>query len=204
MLYNPTRVGGLPATDGPSGPRGAVPAVTTRVRNSDNSEIDRLALPAIDDVEDFWTQHYGESLRGTFTPVSALVSYDSTDPNSPPVCGTETYQLPNARYCHRDDVMAWDRGKFLPTGRKYFGDMSINATRAHEYGHALQWPAGLVDPTTPVLVREQQADCLAGVYLQRVAAASSPSATAPSSRAGTGARSTPHRRSPQSAGTFEA
>ncbi|HEU4361695.1 MAG TPA: neutral zinc metallopeptidase [Mycobacterium sp.] len=174
MLYNPARVGGLPATDGPSGPRGAVPPVTPRVQNSDDGEIDRLALLAIDDIEDFWTQHYGESLHGVFTPVSTLLSYDSTEPDGPSVCGTATYELPNAMYCHRDDVMAWDRGKFLPTGRKYFGDMSINATLAHEYGHALQWQAGLIDPTTPVLVREQQADCLAGVYLQWVAAGSSP------------------------------
>jgi predicted metalloprotease len=174
MLYNPARVGGLQATDGPSGARGTVPAVTARVEHSDDGEIDRLALLAIDDIEDFWTQHYSQSLRGTFTPVSTLVSYDSTSPSSPKVCGARTYQLPNAMYCHRDDIMAWDRGKFLATARKYFGDMSIHGTLAHEYGHALQYQAGLVDDSTPVLVHEQQADCLAGVYLQWVAAGSSP------------------------------
>ena len=41
---------------------------------------------------------------------------------------------------------------------------------AHEYGHALQWMSGLVDLDTPGLVREQQADCFAGVYLRSVAA----------------------------------
>lgn len=177
MLYSPERVGGLPAGDGPSGPRGAVPAVTARVANSDDGEIDRLALLAIDDIEDFWTQHYSESLRGTFTPIANVVSYDSTDPNGPQVCGADTYRLLNAMYCHLDDVMAWDRGKFVPTARKYFGDMAINGTLAHEYGHAVQWMAGLVDRTSPTLMREQQADCLAGVYLQWVAAGSSSRAT---------------------------
>ncbi|MGH3562618.1 MAG: neutral zinc metallopeptidase [Mycobacterium sp.] len=174
MLYDPARVGGLPATDGPSGPRGAVPPVSSRVQNTDGGEIDGLALSAINDIEDFWTQHYSDSLRGTFTPISTLVSYDSTDPNSPPVCGNATYQVANAMYCHADDTMAWDRGKLLPTARKYFGDMAINGTLAHEYGHAVQWMAGLVDETTRTLVREQQADCFAGVYLQWVAAGSSP------------------------------
>ncbi len=174
MLYDPARVGGLPATDGPSGPRGVVPPVTDRVLNSNDGEIDRLALLAIDDIEDFWTQHYGESLSGTFQPVSTLMSYDSTNPGSPPVCDAATYGLRNAMYCRRDDVIAWDRGKFLPTARKYFGNMAINGTLAHEYGHAVQWMAGLVDRLTRTLVREQQADCLAGAYLQWVAAGSSP------------------------------
>lgn len=177
MLYDPGRVGGLPAAEGPSGPRGDVPPVTARVTNSDDGTVDRLALLAIDDIEDFWTRHYGASLPGVFTPVSTLVSYDSTDPAGPQVCGADTYRLLNAMYCHRLDVLAWDRGKFIPTARKYFGDMAINGTLAHEYGHAVQWMAALVDRATPVLVREQQADCLAGVYLQWVAAGSSPRVT---------------------------
>jgi len=173
MLYDPGRVGGLPATDGPSGPRGDLPPVTPRVQGSDGGKIDRLAQLAIDDIEDFWSQHYGESLHGRFQPVSTLVSYDSTDPGAPPVCGNEVYNVPNAMYCHRSDTMAWDRAKFMPTARKYFGDMAINGTLAHEYGHALQYMAHIVHPLTRTLVREQQADCLAGVYLQWVAAGKS-------------------------------
>lgn len=173
MLYDPGRVGGLPVSEGPSGPRGDPPPVTSRVVNSDGGQIDRLSLLAIDDIEDFWTQHYGQSLSGHFTPVSTLMSYSSTDPNGPPVCGGDVYHLPNAMYCRRMDTMAWDRAKFLPTARKYFGDMAINGTLAHEYGHALQHMAGIVHPFTRTLVREQQADCFAGVYLQWVAAGNS-------------------------------
>lgn len=173
MLYDPGRVGGLPVSEGPSGPRGGLPSVTARVTGSDGGDIDRLSLLAIDDIEEFWTQHYGESLRGAFTPVSSLVSYASTDPNGPQVCGADVYHLPNAMYCRRMDTMAWDRAKFLPTARKYFGDMAVNGTLAHEYGHALQHMAGIVNPLTRTLVREQQADCFAGVYLQWVAAGDS-------------------------------
>lgn len=170
MLYDPGKVGGLPATEGPSGPRGDVPPVTPRLQGSDGGAIDRLSLLAIDDIEDFWTQHYADSLSGQFTPVSTLVSYDSTDPNTPRVCGGDVYRLANAMYCRRADTMAWDRAKFMPTARKYFGDMALNGTLAHEYGHALQAMAHTVNVLTRTLVREQQADCFAGVYMQWVAA----------------------------------
>ncbi|HEU0191974.1 MAG TPA: neutral zinc metallopeptidase [Mycobacterium sp.] len=173
MLYDPDRVGGLPVTDGPSGPRGEVPPVTDRVDNSDDGDMDRLALLAVDDIENYWTQHYSESLSGTFKPVGTLMSYDSRNPNGPPVCGAKMYRQPNAMYCYRADTMAWDRGKFLPTAKKYFGTMAINGTLAHEYGHAVQRMAGLAGRLTSTLVKEQQADCLAGVYLQWVAAGGS-------------------------------
>ena len=45
---------------------------------------------------------------------------------------------------------------------------------AHEYGHSVQHQAGLVDDDTPTLVGEQQADCLAGVYMRWVAEGNSP------------------------------
>lgn len=174
MLYDPDRVGGLLASDGPSGPRGIPPPTTGRVRNTDGGGIDRLALSAIDDIEDFWKQHYSDSFSGTFKPVSRLLSYDSNDPLSPPVCGGETYRLVNAFYCHRQDLLAWDRRTFLPVARKYFGDMAVNGVLAHEYGHALQWRMNLVNRSTQVLVKEQQADCFAGVYLHWVAEGHSP------------------------------
>ena len=64
MLWDPDRVGGLPATDGPSGPRANAAAPTGTVENTDNGEVDRLALLAINDIEDFWKQNYSQSLAG--------------------------------------------------------------------------------------------------------------------------------------------
>ena len=174
MLYDPNRVSGLPATDGPSGPRNNAPQPTGTVENTDGGEVDRLALSAINDIEDFWKQNYSDSLQGTFAPVSTLLSYDSHSPQGPEVCGANTYKLVNALYCPPEDVMAWDRGALIPAAKKYFGDMSVNAVLAHEYGHAVQWMAKLVDDTTAVLVREQQADCFSGVYMRWVAEGRSP------------------------------
>lgn len=174
MLYDPDRVGGLAVSEGPSGPRGVPPPVTDRVQNTDGGDDDRLALFAIDDIEDFWQRHYSDSFSRTFSPVSTLLSYDSNDRFGPAVCGNETYGNTNAMYCHRKDTLAWDRGSLIPTARKYFGDMAVNALLAHEYGHAVQRMAKLIHHWTPTLVREQQADCLSGVYLRWVAGGESP------------------------------
>ncbi|OBI80031.1 peptidase [Mycobacterium sp. 1245805.9] len=174
MLNDPFRVGGLPATSGPSGIRANAPAPTGTVVNTDNGPIDKLSLLSINDIEDYWKSVYSESLKGTFIPVAKMVSYDSDNPNSPIVCHSETYKLVNAFFTSRCNLIAWDRGVFMAIAQRYFGDMSVNGVLAHEFGHALQQMAKLVTRTDPTIVREQQADCFAGVYLFWVADGKSP------------------------------
>jgi predicted metalloprotease len=173
-LYDPFSAGGLPAEDGPSGIRDDAPQPTGDVTNTDGGDIDKLTLLAVNDVADFWQQNYSASLDGTFEPIEHLQSYDSDDPSSPEVCGTETYAEPNAFYCPSRKIMAWDRGVMVPTGQKFFGDVAVAALMAHEYGHAVQHMAGLVDDDTTVIVSEQQADCFAGTYVRWVAEGNSP------------------------------
>ncbi len=172
--YDPYRVAGLPTADGPSGPRAAAPTATGRVENTDDGQIDREALLAIDDIEDFWSQHYSDSFAGKFTPVSRLVSVDPRSAET--VCGEQASAFDyNALYCAPDDLIAWDRVNLMPVAKEFFGDMEINGLLAHEYGHALQSRAGLVgEQRSSILVREQQADCLAGVYMRWVAEGHSP------------------------------
>jgi predicted metalloprotease len=174
MLNDPFRVGGLPATNGPSGIRSNAPSPTGRVVNTDNGPIDTLALQSISDIQDYWKSVYSQSLKGSFVPVEKLVSYDSNDPNSPIVCHSETYKLVNAFYTSRCNLIAWDRGVFLAIAKQYFGDMSVTGVLAHEFGHALQHMAKLVTRRDATIVREQQADCFAGVYLFWVADGKSP------------------------------
>lgn len=173
MLFDPDRAGGLPAKQGDSGLRQSAPAPSRSAENTDDGDIDVLALTAIDDIEEFWTENYDRYLPRSFSPVETLLSYDSTDPNSPTACGSDLYDYVNAFYCYNDDVMAWDRGTFMPVGAKYFGEMAVVGVIAHEYGHALQWMSGLVGMRTDSLVKEQQADCFAGSYLRWVAAGGS-------------------------------
>jgi predicted metalloprotease len=174
MLDDPFRVAGLPAVDGPSGPRPNGPTPTGAVRNTDGGAVDTLALLSINDIEEYWKQAYGQPLEGGFTPVEELVSYDSDDPNSPTVCFNKTYHNVNAFFTSRCELIAWDRGVFMPLGERFFGDMYITEVLAHEYGHAVQQMAKLVTRKDPTIVREQQADCFAGVYLWWVAAGKSP------------------------------
>lgn len=174
MLFNPERVGGLPVSEGPSGPRPNAPKPEGTVEYTDDGPMDRLALLSVNDIQEFWAKHYENYLSGQFEPVDTLASYDSNDPNSPELCGSSMYEAPNAAYCFRLNTMIWDRGVFLPVAQEYFGDMGVVGVIAHEYGHALQWMAGIADMDTPGLVREQQADCFAGVYLHWVAAGDSP------------------------------
>lgn len=172
-LYDPFRAGGLPAQDGPSGVKDDAPQPTGEVQGSDGGDIDKLALLSVNDIAEFWGQNYGD-LDGTFAPIENLLSYDSDDPSSPMVCNTDTYGEPNAFYCPSKEIMAWDRGVMVPIGREFFGDVSVAALMAHEYGHAVQHMAGLVADNTPVLVMEQQADCFAGTYVRWVAEGNSP------------------------------
>ncbi|MBV8786275.1 MAG: peptidase [Mycobacterium sp.] len=174
MLNDPFRVGGLPATNGPSGIRSNAPSPTGKVVNTDNGTIDKLALQSINDIQDYWKSVYSQSLKGSFVPVDKLVSYDSNSPNSPIVCHSDTYKLVNAFYTSRCNLIAWDRGVFLAIAKQYFGDMSVTGVLAHEFGHALQHMAKLVTRRDATIVREQQADCFAGVYLFWVADGKSP------------------------------
>ena len=173
-LYDPFRVAGLPAEDGPSGVRGDAPAPVGDVQDTDDGPIDKLALLAVNDVAEYWSKNYPDAFHGKFSPIEKLLSWDSEDPSSPTICGTETYQEPNAFFCPSKDIMAWDRGVLVPIGKKFFGDVSIGALLGHEYGHAVQNMAGLVDKDTPVVVAEQQADCFAGSYTRWVAEGQSP------------------------------
>ena len=174
MLNDPFRVGDLPATDGPSGPRPNAPAPTGKVVNTNNGPIDKLALLSINDIEEYWKGVYSESLKGSFKRVDKFISYDSDDPNSPVICHRKTYKFINAFFNSRCDLIAWDRGVLFPLAQRYFGDMSVTGVLAHEFGHALQRMAKLVSKNDPTIVFEQQADCFAGVYLYWVASGKSP------------------------------
>lgn len=162
--------GSMTAT-GPNGPRKGVPDTTLTAENGDGGSVDRLALNAVADVQDFWTTQYAEHFPGTFKPVTRYISWDAKASKSESVvfCESGTYQLVNAAYCGGDHTIGWDRGVLLPKLVQKYGEMAVVMVLAHEYGHAIQGQAELAGFLTPPLVREQQADCLAGVFLRHVA-----------------------------------
>jgi predicted metalloprotease len=173
-IYGPGTAGGLPLNNGTSGVRADAPAPTMQVHNGDGGDVDKMAALAVEDIEEYWRGNFSHTLPGKDKAVEDLYSYDSSQPSSPRICGDRTYELPNAFFCIPGWLIAWDRGKFLPSARKYFGDMAIPGVLAHEYGHALQVMAHLVDKKSrSALVAEQQADCFGADYLHWVAAGQS-------------------------------
>lgn len=168
---NPWQITGATTSTGPSGPREGVPDSDRQATNGDGGETDRLALNAVADIEEFWTENYSATFPGKFRPVSELVSWDgdAAERDSIEFCGMSTHELVNAAYCGADETIGWDRGVLLPELVEQFGEMAVVMVLAHEYGHALQIPAGIATEDSPGLVTEQQADCLAGVFLRHVA-----------------------------------
>lgn len=171
MLYDPEKVGGLSATGGFSGRRADAGQPQGTVEGTDDSDDDRLALLAVNDIQDFWIATYPQYFSGAYQPVTAIRSYDSRIPSSVGSCGGRNgYKSVNASYCRLDDSIAWDRGVLIPLTRKYFGDIAVAGALAHELGHAVQTRAHSVHFFSHTLTKEQQADCFAGVYLHWVGA----------------------------------
>lgn len=169
VFDDPFRVAGMPATDGPTGLRPDAIGPSRVVQGTDDGEIDELGRQAISDIEEFWTATYGENFDGQFKPVKALISWDADGFENSIFCGTDTYGLVNAGFCHDDRTIGWDRGELLPGLKRTYGEIGVAMVLAHEYGHSVQVQAGMVNDDTPTLVSEQQADCLAGVYVRWIA-----------------------------------
>jgi predicted metalloprotease len=174
VFADPFSVAGMPAVNGPTGLRDDAEPPSRDVENTDGGQIDELAGSAVSDIEEFWAAHYGETFDGDFTPVKDLVSWDSNDYDRSRFCDEETVGLVNAGYCFDEHTIGWDRGELLPQLRDANGDMAVTMVLAHEYGHSVQHQADLVTKQTPTIVGEQQADCLAGVYMRWVAEGNSP------------------------------
>lgn len=166
--FDPQRVSGLAVSDGPSGPRSDGPAPTGRVVNTDDGSFDRLALLAVNDVESFWKMQYPKSFGEQLKPVSRLVSSDGDELAGYTLCGSPEG---NAMYCTIDNSIGWDRSQetgLVPPALPFFGAIGVAGVFAHEYGHAIQFQTGL-PIRTATLMKEQQADCYAGVYMRWVA-----------------------------------
>ena len=173
IFADPFRVAGMPAVNGETGLRPDALGPSRVVLGTDGGEIDEFGRNAVSDIEEFWESAYGDTFDGEFTPVDKVLSWDSDGENTE-FCGGDTLGLINAGYCFDENTMGWDRGELMPSLREANGDMAVTMVLAHEYGHAVQHQAGITDEKTPTLVSEQQADCLAGVYMRWVAEDNSP------------------------------
>ncbi|MCB0932421.1 MAG: neutral zinc metallopeptidase [Mycobacterium sp.] len=173
VFADPFKVGGLEAVDGPTGLRPDAKPQSRQVTGTDGGRIDELAGQSVSDLEEFWKFAYPDVFDGELKPVKELLSWDSEDYDGE-FCGESTDGLVNAGFCEEENTIGWDRTVLMPALRRANGDMAITMVLAHEFGHAIQKQATLNPRGVPTLVAEQQADCLAGVYLRWVAEGKSP------------------------------
>lgn len=142
--------------------------------NKPAQERDDFLLATISDLDAWWAQEYPTIYGGEFTPVGAVYAAYPERPDDIPGCGTPrtSYQEVNefaAFYCGIGDFMVYDDG---PSGLLHdlasrFGPSSVAIVLAHEYGHAIQQRAGLLDQGLATIVSEQQSDCFAGAWAAR-------------------------------------
>lgn len=172
QLETPGDIAGLPVTHFESGLKADAPEPEVHVRHASESTEDRLAIAAIADVTDYWTEQFPAHFQQEFRPVSNLLSFDGRSDEFEVCRSTTAEVIGNAFYCPLDDSVGWDRGLLLPLLRDRFGVMSVVTVLGHEFGHAVQYRLGDkagIDDNTPTIVREQQADCFTGAYFRWIA-----------------------------------
>lgn len=151
-----------------SPPTTAPPPTDLEIRGDDGSEGNRIAANAIVDLEAWWTDIFPEVYDGPYQPVSGgFYAIDSsTDVTTLPCNPTSLDQvLQNAFYCPEDDAVAWDQEGLMPDLAATYGDFTVAVVLAHEWGHAIQERAQVVEPTVTM---ELQADCFAGAWVEHV------------------------------------
>ena len=141
--------------------------------NRTPKKYDDYLKNALADIQDFWRATYPKVYGTPYTELSggiyALYPNRSDTIN---VCNTTlTYDIvaDNARYFSCGDFIAWDDERLLPDLTQQLGNSAVATVFAHEFGHAIQMRAGILDQNLATVVTEQQADCFAGAWSAHVA-----------------------------------
>ena len=131
-------------------------------------EYDSYLNNVVADIQDFWRAEfpkiYDEPYREFSGGFFAMYPSRSDDVE---VCDKKLAFdeiADNARYFSCGDIIAWDDDKLLPDLAAQLGTSAVATVIAHEFGHAIQQRAGILDVQHPTVVTEQQADCFAGAW----------------------------------------
>ena len=171
----PTTTAQGPATTVPGGSLGDRLDEGDAKPARDYDEFVRLAL---NDIERWWAGEFPAIYGQPFEPLAGGV-YAAYPERTTPIPGCETdapteYQeiaQYSAFYCMDGDFMVYDDG---PNGvlaglAGEFGPSILGVVFAHEFGHAIQARAGVLDRDDLATIdSEQQADCFAGAWVAHV------------------------------------
>ncbi|MGI9603236.1 MAG: neutral zinc metallopeptidase [Acidimicrobiales bacterium] len=167
--------GGGTGGGGGVGPRTELIATEAVTRDdmsaADRQQMDQSALDARDDVNEYWEDVFDDVWpSGQYSPPSGgAFPFDPAN-DSGLSCGQS---LPNnllennAIYCPPEDYITWDSRYLFPKLSENFGAAAPAVVMAHEWGHMVQSKAGVEGPT---IVKELQADCLAGAWVNSIQA----------------------------------
>ncbi|NNE72802.1 MAG: hypothetical protein HKN26_03995, partial [Acidimicrobiales bacterium] len=151
----------------------AEPINRDQLSNAERQRMDDLAITARDDINAYWNDVYQQTFGEPYSPPQAAFPFDP-DGNERISCGQP---LPNeilknnAIFCPPEDYVTWDARYLFPKLYENFGDAAMTVVLAHEWGHAVQFKAGVTGPT---ILKELQADCLAGAWVGSIQNGESP------------------------------
>jgi predicted metalloprotease len=136
-------------------------ASSITINGDASTPVNKLAMQAIADLEQYWGEQYPTLYNSDWEPISGGYFAVTSDSEAPP-CTTDPQEVAgNAFYCSTEDVVAWDAQELLPQLQEKFGDFVIPVVMAHEYAHAVQARSNF---TARTVTSELQADCIAGAW----------------------------------------
>lgn len=147
-------------------PTKAAPGASSIEIHGDRDDpVNALAIEAIADLQQYWTEQFPELYGKDYEPVTGGLYASTSRSEEGPECASSYADVEgNAFYCKLDDSVAWDAEHLLPDLQKKYGDFVIPVVLAHEWGHAMQQRAGVFDENELTITTELQADCFAGAW----------------------------------------
>jgi uncharacterized protein len=130
-------------------------------------EYERLVGQVIGSLETYWARTMPAELGAPYPANPSGYFYYRPEEKPGPSCGGERAPPRNAFYCPAGDFIAWDEpGLLIP----YYirGDFAAAYVLAHEFGHAIQARLPEDRQLQVTILRELQADCLAGAWTRWV------------------------------------
>ena len=144
-------------------------------------DYDDFLAAALTDIQAWWSEQFPTVYGKPFEPITGKV-YAGYPERRSEIPGCESRQPTtydeiaqfSAFYCQQGDFMVYDDGAdgLLAQLTENFGPSILGVVFAHEFGHAVQSRAGVLDQQLPTIITEQQADCFAGAWVAHAASGS--------------------------------
>jgi predicted metalloprotease len=130
---------------------------------------------AVADIQAYWAKQFPATFKGRrYEPIAPDRIFPYNMSTGSPPCysdAPEPYE-PNASFCPPRDTVTYDNEGLFPDFYHDFGNFSVAAILAHEWGHAIQERSVGIErirrQNVPTIVTEAQADCYAGSWTRRI------------------------------------